>query len=85
MDTETVLEDDISFLKEVLVKIESSNMHDKMEGAEMLRDQIRHMQKRTASQPVVEADGRTTGPPVECRCTPKKYCKDHSGGIPPTA
>jgi len=40
------MKDDIDFLEEILEKIVSPNLHDKMEGEQMLRDQITHMQKR---------------------------------------
>ena len=41
-----ILKKDIDFLTEILAKIESNNMHDKLEAKTMLTDQISHMKKR---------------------------------------
>ncbi|MHA1280614.1 MAG: hypothetical protein ACTSQ8_25945 [Candidatus Helarchaeota archaeon] len=53
MDIDIILKDDISFLKQILLKVCSSNMHDQLEGYQMLEDQIYHMQERAASQQAV--------------------------------
>ncbi len=52
------LKDDIDFLEEVLEKIVSSNLHDKLEGEQMLRDQISHMQKRHLTPAAPDRQGR---------------------------
>jgi len=41
------LKEDIAFLKEILQKAESNNMHDHLEAIQMLRDEITHMQERS--------------------------------------
>jgi len=58
------LKDDIDFLEEVLEKIISSNLHDKMEGEQMLRDQISHMQKRHLTQ---QSSGQETPNPLKVK------------------
>lgn len=40
------LKEDIEFLEEVLDKVDSINLHDRLEGIQMLRDQIKHMKHR---------------------------------------